>query len=104
MPVFYQVSESWLMYLLFRELIFFPKKGKIKVQEVSISQTVAHFRIHEEEETDKTKPNKRKSNKRTKSAKISPRFLNRDNRILKELKKKTQKQTNTRQDLKQIAL
>ena len=34
------------------------------------SQTAALPRHQEEEETDKTKPNKRKSNKRTKSIKI----------------------------------
>ena len=49
-----------------------------------------------------TKPNKHKSNKRTKSTTISSFFPKRGNRHAKN-DWKTQEQTTTRQDLKQIA-
>ena len=54
------------------------KKGKRKVQGVSQSQTAALPRPQEEEDT--TNPNKHKSNKHTKSTKISSLFPKRGNR------------------------
>ena len=53
-------------------LVVLLQKGKRKVQVVPQSQTAALLRHQKEEE--KTKPNKRKSNKRTKSTKINSLF------------------------------
>ena len=50
----------------------YPKQGNGKVQGVPQSQAAAHHRHEEEEKTDN--PNKRKSNKRKKSVKISSLF------------------------------
>ena len=63
------------------------KKGKRKVQGVPQSQTAALPRHQEEEEN----PNKHKSNKRTKSKKISSLFPKRGNRNTK----RTEKHKNT---------
>ena len=57
------------------------KKGKRKVQGVPQSQTAALSRHQEEEEA---KPNKHKSNKRTKNTKTSSLLLKRGNRNVKK--------------------
>ena len=65
------------------------KKGKRKSQEVPQSQTAALPRPQEEEETD----NKHKSNKRTKSTKISSLFPKRGNRNTKRTETHKNKMT-----------
>ena len=70
-------------------------KSKRKVQGVPQSQTAALSRYKGEEETDKTKQNKHKSNKRTKSTKISSLFPKRGNRNSKRTAKHKNK-NNTR--------
>ena len=68
------------------------KKGKRNVQGVPQSQSAALPRQEEEE----TNPNKRRSNKRTKSTKISSPFPKRGNRNAKRTEKKKQNKKNTR--------
>ena len=67
------------------------RKGKRKVQDVPQSQNAAIARHQEEEETDK--PNKRKSNKRTKSTKICSPFPKRGNHNAKRTEKYNNKIT-----------
>ena len=67
------------------------KKGKRKVQGVPQSQTAALPRPQEEEET--ANQNKHKSNKRTKSTKISSLFPKRGNRNTKRTEKHKNKMT-----------
>ena len=66
------------------------KKGKRKVQGMPQSQAAALPRHQKEEQT---KPNKRKSNKRTKSTKISSLFPKRGNRNAKRTEKHKNKIT-----------
>ena len=63
----------------------FQKRGKRKVHGVPQSQTAALPRHQEEAETDKS--NKHKSNKRTKSTKVSSLFPKRDNLNAKRTEK-----------------
>ena len=78
---------------------WYTKKGKRKAQGVPQSQTAALPRPQKEEETN---PNKHKSNKRTKSTKISSFLPKRGNRNTKRTEK-TQEQNDTWKVIQQIA-
>ena len=71
--------------------MFITKKGKRKVQGVPQSQTAALPRPKRKRKP--TNPNKHKSNKRTKSTKISSLFPKRGNRNTKRTKKHKNKMT-----------
>ena len=85
-------------FLLTRDLLLIPilsilrlKEGKRKVQGVLQSHTAALQDAKRKREP--TKPNKHKSNKRTKSTKISSLFLKQGNRNAKRTEKHKNKIT-----------
>ena len=80
---YYRLCKLKDLMLNVQTVCLWKNNGKRKVQGVPQSQTAALPRPQE-----KTKPNKRKSNKRTKSTKLSFLFHKRGNRNAKMTEKK----------------
>ena len=87
-PLWRTINRQMLPWLSEEAIQRHPQKGKRKVQRAPQSQTAAFPRHQEEEETDK-----HKSNKRTKSTKISSLFPKRGNRNAKRTEKHKNKIT-----------